>query len=490
MARMAITDNGWIRGVGGVLLSLLVLYLTLEVAAPLGLTPLGERPRTLFLDSQSPLNLFSLSPQPLQLRQDNRVLFETAGLSPLDHGIQQYHFDSPVLAQLHWHPRGGSRLWSGPSHALLSALLAGAVAALISLQLLIHGRHPRQWLMQGFWSLGLILFLVLPPPLAAPLLLLLGITRFPPAPGSGLPLACLVATLLAGALLLQTLWQPASHLMSWLPAVTLVPFLLWQMGRPANSTAERLLPLPLLLCAVELPLRPATPLPVALTLLLLWQYGQVLAPLLQRARGGDSQPVIPHPALDHLQTQIRSLTDKNRILREKSLVDPLTGLRNRQHFNEQYQAELQCSARNQMPLGLLMVDIDFFKQINDKYGHPAGDAVLQEVARRLYYSLRRPSDALCRFGGEEFVILLPNTNEQGAQHVAEVIRRAIHDRLFVMGEERLQLSISVGCASRVHINSEPKQKLLKLADEALYQAKLEGRNRVVCAQSSTLPVEP
>ncbi|GAA5192302.1 hypothetical protein GCM10025772_21180 [Ferrimonas gelatinilytica] len=477
----------------GILLCLGVFYFALELATPLGLAPLNERPRTLLLDAHHPLNLFSVTPQSLQLQQGPEVLLSTLGVSTLTQPVQQFTFDKPALVQLQWQPMGSARLWTGPANARLSALLAGAAAALFSIQLMLSAGQTRRLLQQAALSVWVLLFFLTPPLVAAPLLILLSAISFPPPPQWRWPLGTTVAALLVSTVVIDALWLLDSNLLSWLPLLTLCPLLCWQVTLPALSAMERLLPLPLLLCAIELPLRSATPVAIALTLLLLWQYAQLSRPLLKLSRTlalrrpQDPQPESHLPTLNRLKTQIRSLTDKNRILHEKSLVDPLTGLRNRQHFNDQYRSELQCSARNQTPLGLLMVDIDYFKQINDNYGHPAGDAVLQEVARRLYYRLRRPADALCRFGGEEFVILLPDTNEQGAQHVAEVLRRAISERPYVVGKESLKLSISIGCASEVYVSSQPQQQLLKLADDALYQAKLQGRNRVVCARSAPLP---
>ncbi|MBY6188133.1 GGDEF domain-containing protein [Marinobacter hydrocarbonoclasticus] len=186
-----------------------------------------------------------------------------------------------------------------------------------------------------------------------------------------------------------------------------------------------------------------------------------------------------------LKEQLKRLQWENRLLKEKSTTDPLTGLRNRQYFNEHYRREVGQSARHDTPISLLLMDLDHFKAVNDTYGHPIGDHVLQEVAKRAYYTLRRPADALCRIGGEEFAILLPQTNENGARHVADTLLKQLGDEAIRCGDLTLNVTASIGVAT---LNQRPQMiemELMRRADAALYRAKALGRNRVECALANT-----
>ena len=136
--------------------------------------------------------------------------------------------------------------------------------------------------------------------------------------------------------------------------------------------------------------------------------------------------------------------------------------------------------RRKRPLSLLMVDIDFFKRVNDNHGHHTGDRVLQAVARLLNESIR-PGDVMARYGGEEFTVILPDTDEDNAA-MAERLRRTIGDHSFngPIGED-IGITVSIGCAGRWSDASAPED-LVKWADTALYRAKKTGRNRTVSAR--------
>ncbi|MEK6772125.1 MAG: diguanylate cyclase [Pseudomonadota bacterium] len=165
-------------------------------------------------------------------------------------------------------------------------------------------------------------------------------------------------------------------------------------------------------------------------------------------------------------------------LQELSARDPLTGLFNRREFSQRLQAERERGRRYGPNFSLLMVDIDHFKNINDRYGHPAGDEVLTTVADLLRLSVR-PMDVVCRHGGEEFAILLPETETGGAFSLAERIRHAVaNSTILVSDKQSVQVTVSIGLASfkgDVGEGIDP----LAIADQALYRAKRSGRNRVI-----------
>jgi diguanylate cyclase (GGDEF)-like protein len=166
-------------------------------------------------------------------------------------------------------------------------------------------------------------------------------------------------------------------------------------------------------------------------------------------------------------------------LEHLSQHDALTGLLNRRAIEQLLDREAQRLLRFNEPFTVLLIDIDHFKRINDRYGHAAGDVVLREVAIRLQAQAREV-DRVARYGGEEFCVLLPHTVHEGAWQAAERLREAVCHHPIVWGEDHISVTISMGlaCASDC---TETLQSLLKRADEALYEAKAGGRNRVVTA---------
>lgn len=167
-------------------------------------------------------------------------------------------------------------------------------------------------------------------------------------------------------------------------------------------------------------------------------------------------------------------------LERRSTYDGLTGIMNRAAFDERLSVECKSANRHQQPLSLLMVDIDFFKSVNDDYGHQAGDEVLRHVASVLSNTIR-PGDIVARYGGEEFVIILPDTDEVHALAVAERIRCDIEEIGFKSAAtEKINITVSLGCASQLSPVLLP-MNIVKVADDALYEAKQSGRNRVVSA---------
>jgi diguanylate cyclase (GGDEF)-like protein len=157
-------------------------------------------------------------------------------------------------------------------------------------------------------------------------------------------------------------------------------------------------------------------------------------------------------------------------------VDELTGLFNRRYFFEMARREFERSLRYGLPLSAVMLDIDWFKQVNDSFGHPVGDQVLQAVARTCKGKLREV-DLLARYGGEEFVILLPNTALHGARQVADRLHRSITEMVVQSNDHLIRVTISLGVAE-LGTSCTTLDALLECADQALMKAKQSGRNRV------------
>jgi len=162
-------------------------------------------------------------------------------------------------------------------------------------------------------------------------------------------------------------------------------------------------------------------------------------------------------------------------LREKAMHDPLTGLLTRGAFFEIHEREVLRASRTHTPTSIIMADLDHFKQVNDRYGHMAGDDVLREAARRLIATIRR-SDAAGRYGGEEFIALAPECALADALLLAERFRQSIGETPFETSAGWVEVTTSVGVASTDHMADSAH--LLKTADDALYRAKARGRNRV------------
>jgi diguanylate cyclase (GGDEF)-like protein/PAS domain S-box-containing protein len=167
-------------------------------------------------------------------------------------------------------------------------------------------------------------------------------------------------------------------------------------------------------------------------------------------------------------------------LRSQSIKDPLTGLYNRRYLTEMLEREIRRAVRSEQSLGILMLDLDHFKKFNDTYGHDAGDTVLRETASFLSKSIR-VEDIVCRFGGEEFVIILPTANLEAAHARAERIRSKVRELTVLHhGQSLGMVTVSVGVSALPGHGTTPKE-LLDAADAALYRAKREGRDRVVKA---------
>ncbi len=177
-----------------------------------------------------------------------------------------------------------------------------------------------------------------------------------------------------------------------------------------------------------------------------------------------------------LLTDITERKKAEKELQEAARTDSLTGLSNRRDFIEKFNFEISRFKRNNKPFSIVMGDIDYFKKINDTYGHVCGDTVLQKIAALMRASLRH-QDSVGRWGGEEFIILLPETGLQGGVQSTEKIRRRIQSEQFDHDGKSFTVTMSFGVSLYDH--SLPMEKIIKTADERLYKAKAAGRNRVV-----------
>ena len=166
-------------------------------------------------------------------------------------------------------------------------------------------------------------------------------------------------------------------------------------------------------------------------------------------------------------------------LLELSQTDSLTDLGNRRKFDEAYAREWQRAFRSRAPLSLLLIDVDHFKQVNDRNGHRYGDQCLKAVAAMINEVVRRPADIACRYGGDEFALILPDTAVGGAEHLAEALCQRARDLVVNGNGEAVDLTVSIGAATMVPHTNNVSSLLIDSADRALYQAKNDGRDRVV-----------
>lgn len=186
--------------------------------------------------------------------------------------------------------------------------------------------------------------------------------------------------------------------------------------------------------------------------------------------------------LQHLTAVISACIENAKLqenIKQLGLLDPLTGINNRRFFDQRVTEEVTLAQRNKTPLSCLFIDLDHFKNINDTYGHQAGDDVLKHVAL-IFNDTMRTSDVLARYGGEEFVILLANTSSQDAYDIADRLRTIVAKTSFsITPEISLNITLSIGLSTlgdNQHITTT--QHLVSFADQAVYAAKKSGRNRV------------
>jgi diguanylate cyclase (GGDEF)-like protein len=172
-------------------------------------------------------------------------------------------------------------------------------------------------------------------------------------------------------------------------------------------------------------------------------------------------------------------------LRIKAMHDAMTGLLNRGAILEVLERELSRARRENTTVGITLVDVDHFKQVNDVHGHAAGDVVLQEVSRRMT-GVVRPYDTVGRYGGEEFLVVLPGTDEATVRGIAERIRHGIEVQPFATSDKALPVTASLGIAAHDPLGAVDADALIRAADAALYRAKRGGRNRCETATAEDL----
>jgi diguanylate cyclase (GGDEF)-like protein len=178
-----------------------------------------------------------------------------------------------------------------------------------------------------------------------------------------------------------------------------------------------------------------------------------------------------------LHITLQELEEANRELEEKNTLDELTGLFNRRFYDQKILAEYRRSRRNLTPLSLVIIDIDYFKAVNDSYGHLAGDYCLVWLSNHIKQNLKRSSDKAFRYGGEEFCLILPDTDEKGAMTLAEALRKHIEQQTCTHNDIQIPLTISSGIFTYLQQDDVQPEQIFKRADKALYQAKHNGRNQ-------------
>lgn len=177
---------------------------------------------------------------------------------------------------------------------------------------------------------------------------------------------------------------------------------------------------------------------------------------------------------DDKNAEIRGMID---FMNNLSLKDPLTGVFNRRYIDERFPADLAGSLLSDQKISVIMADIDFFKKVNDTYGHLGGDAVLKDFADTLSGGIRRDSDWVSRYGGEEFLICLPGAGLEKAAEIAEGIRMEVASKNFLFGEHQIKITASFGICSRKPSQGFKIEDFIGCADQKLYAAKHNGRNR-------------
>ncbi|MFH1288624.1 MAG: diguanylate cyclase [bacterium] len=180
---------------------------------------------------------------------------------------------------------------------------------------------------------------------------------------------------------------------------------------------------------------------------------------------------------DEVKKKILELENVNKKLAILSITDGLTKVFNYRYLSEVLEKECERTKRIKGNISCLIVDVDFFKNVNDTFGHQAGDYVLRQLSKLLFENLRQ-IDTLGRYGGDEFILILHETTMEGAKIVSEKLRRLIKNKVFVFEGNSIRVTVSIGIASFLGRKKLDKEMIMKSADDALYQAKNNGRNRI------------
>lgn len=226
----------------------------------------------------------------------------------------------------------------------------------------------------------------------------------------------------------------------------------------------------------------------------IWKGGQVLVRDLESTNGTfvDGSRIREKTLAPNHRLQVGGAVlkvefkDTSEIEREKELfeaatTDGLTKVGNRRWFREQAQSDFALARRGKSQVHLILLDVDFFKKVNDTHGHPAGDFVLREIAELLHRE-KREEDLLARYGGEEFILLVRQASAEQALALAERLRRSVEIHRFHFSEKNIPVTISLGLSTHSDSKEETLDCLISRADKALYRSKQEGRNRVSVQQ--------
>ena len=197
---------------------------------------------------------------------------------------------------------------------------------------------------------------------------------------------------------------------------------------------------------------------------------------------------IYRPIVKRIENETDKLNEANLKLLQLSAVDGLTGISNRRAFEEFFEMQWRRATREEKPVSAIMIDIDFFKNYNDAYGHLKGDDCLKSVTSAIRRSLNRPADMVARYGGEEFIILLGDTDVDGAMNVAKIVKTIVEDLKIRNKKSEISdyVTVSAGVATTIPKPADKRADLIEAADNALYKAKHAGRNRIKKAKVSRL----
>ncbi len=196
--------------------------------------------------------------------------------------------------------------------------------------------------------------------------------------------------------------------------------------------------------------------------------------------------VIVGQRTEELNDMLQDLQQANDKLREINTMDAVTGIKNRHYFDTVFDTEWRRASREQYPISILLLDIDHFKLVNDRYGHLAGDECLHEVAATISTTVKRPADILARYGGEEFVAVLPYVENDKAMSFADQIRARIEARTYVADGHEINITVSIGVCTVTPGEKDERKDIISAADIALYEAKGAGRNQVCNAGQLTV----